>query len=77
MRSAVAALSAVAEGCRLVMSIARNISERNVGKSSKRKVGRCRGFIDIVPVVGSMVIFCIPVSAEDIMMPLVEPGAAM
>ena len=39
------------------MSIALNISDKKVGKSSRRRVGRWRGLIDIVPVVGSITMF--------------------
>ena len=77
MRTAFAALSAMIEFCLVAISIARNISERNVGKSSKRRVGKCRGFMEIVPVVGSIIMFCRPVSEPEMTSPFEEPGAAM
>ena len=77
VRRAAAAFDAVAVDCWFDISIARNIRERKVGKSRRRSVGRCRGLIEMVPVVGSITIFCMPVSALAITMPLVEPGAAM
>ena len=59
------------------MSIARNISERNVGKSRSFKVARCFGLMEIVPVVGSITMFCSPESVPEMIMPFVVPGAAM
>ena len=59
------------------MSIALNISDKKVGKSNNRKVGRCFGFIEMVPVVGSITMFWRPESVPDITRPLDEPGAAM
>ena len=53
-RSAIAALSAVMELHLLAMSIARNMRDKKVGKSRRRRVGRCLGFMEMVPVAGSM-----------------------
>ena len=77
VRTAVLALVAEIEDVLVAMSMARNISDRNVGKSSSLRVGRCLGFIEMVPVVGSITIFWRPESEEEITMPLVEPGAAI
>ena len=54
----------------------RNIRDRNVGKSSSRRVGRCFGLSEMVPVEGSITILCRLESAPDTIIPLVEPGAA-
>ena len=76
-RKAWEALSAMMELQRLAMSIARNMRERKVGKSSSRRVGRCRGFIEMVPVAGSMTMLCSPVSLPEITIPFAVPAAAM
>ena len=76
-RTALAALSPTIEFCFVAISIARNIKDRNVGKSNNRRVGRCRGFIEIVPVAGSIIIFCSPESEPEMTKPFEEPGAAM
>ena len=77
VRTATLACVAAGEESRAVMSIARNIRDRKVGKSSRRRVGRCLGLIEIAPVVGSITMFCRPESLEEMIIPLVEPGAAM
>ena len=74
---AMEALSAIRELHLFAMSMARNIRERKVGKSSSLRVERCLGLMEMVPVAGSITIFCRPESAPDMMMPLVVPGAAM
>ena len=61
----------------VAMSMALNISDKKVGKSSKRRVGRCRGLIDMVPVWGSITMFCSPESAPEITSPFEDPGAAI
>ena len=76
-RIAIEALSAIRELHLLAMSVARNISERNVGKSRSFRVARCFGLIEMVPVVGSMTMFCRPESVPEIIMPFVVPGAAI
>ena len=53
-RRARPALSELAVAFCSVMSIARNMSERKVGKSRSRRVGRCLGLIEMAPVAGSI-----------------------
>ena len=77
VRTALAALSAIIEFCWDAMSMARNISDRKVGKSRSRRVGRWRGRTDMVPVVGSSTIFWRPESGPVRTIPLAEPGAAI
>ena len=76
VRTARAANVPASDLSRTHMSIARNINERNVGKSRRRSVGRCLGLIEIEPEIGSMNILCRLESAPAITMSLVEPGAA-
>ena len=59
------------------MSIALNISDKKVGKSRSRSVGKCFGLIEIVPVLGSIIIFWSPESVPEIIRPLEDPGAAI
>ena len=59
------------------MSIARNINDKKAEKSKSRRVGRCFGLIEMVPVTGSMTICCMLDAGLDTMMPREEPGAAM
>ena len=77
VRTAFAALSPMIEFWPVAMSTARNIRDRKVGKSRRRSVGRCRGFNEMEPVLGSIIIFCSPESVPERIKPLEEPGAAM
>lgn len=56
--------------------MALNINDKKVGKSSSFSVGRCFGFSEIDPVTGSITIFCSVESGPEMMIPLVDPGAA-
>ena len=59
------------------MSIARNIRERKAEKSNRRRVGKCLGLSVMVPVVGSIIICCMPGVGLAITIPLADPGAAI
>ena len=61
----------------VAMSIVLNISDRNVEKSSRRRVGRCLGLMVIAPVEGSIIICWRADEAEETTMPRAEPGAAI
>ena len=78
MRVRTALVAALPAGvfCLVAMSMALNIRDRNVGKSSSFSVGKCLGFRDMAPVTGSIIIFCRLVSGPAMIMPLAEPGAA-
>ena len=77
IRTAFAAAMAAGVPFLVAISMALNMSERMVGKSSNFKVGRCFGLREMVPVVGSMTMFCRLESAPVMTIPFVEPGDAI
>ena len=71
------ARSATMELHLLAESMARNIRDKKVGKSRSLSVGRCLGLIEMAPVVGSMTMLWRAVSAPEMIIPFVVPGAAI
>ena len=74
---AAAAAKLAVEFSRVAMSMVRNIRERNAENPNKRNVGRCLGLMVIAPVVGSIIICCMPAEDDATTMPREDPGAAI